>query len=335
MRTAGAWLARRDRGFTAGEQAEFDQWRMASPSHAAAVEQLEGVMTAFNRLPQLSPASRQSPDPDFFAPRHPIRNRRIWHVSLGTAALAAAAAVSILFIRPAVPVEPAPTTVASSLHAAERATLSDGSNVSLNRDSRIEVVFSTRERRVRLLRGEAHFAVTSNPARPFVVEVEGVTARAVGTAFSVRRTAGNVEVLVTEGRVQVDPAPAAEAKSTPPPDRVFLNAGFHAVVPLVGRPAPPEVKELTSSEVARRLAWQPQLVELANSTLADAIAEFNRRPDGPDVIRIVIGDADLAGLRIGGSIFPDQPEAFVRLIESGFDVRAERVGNVITLRRAR
>ena len=31
-------------------------------------------------------------------------------------------------------------------------------------DSRIEIVFSTGERRVRLLRGEAHFAVASNPA---------------------------------------------------------------------------------------------------------------------------------------------------------------------------
>src|SRR3546814_6850033 len=40
-------------------------------------------------------------------------------------------------------------------------------------------------------------------ARPFVVEVGDVRVRAVGTAFGVKRTAGGVDVQVTEGVVEV------------------------------------------------------------------------------------------------------------------------------------
>jgi transmembrane sensor len=66
--------------------------------------------------------------------------------------------------------------------------------------------------------GEAHFFVEKDPQRPFVVNAAGIDVRAVGTAFNVRIDPAAVEVLVTEGRVRVDPAvphddPAAPAVS--------------------------------------------------------------------------------------------------------------------------
>jgi transmembrane sensor len=57
-----------------------------------------------------------------------------------------------------------------------------------------------------LERGEAHFQVAKNPARPFVVVARGVEIRAVGTAFSVGLESTRVEVLVTEGQVAVETA---------------------------------------------------------------------------------------------------------------------------------
>lgn len=339
MCIAGDWLARRDRGFTAVETAEFERWRAANPSHAAAVAQLEKVMSTFDRLGELAPASGVRPDPEYFAPKCAKPNRRMWHLCLGATALAAAAAVAVMFTRPSVPAESPTRIIASTADATERTTLADGSTVSLNRASRIEVAFSGNVRRVRLLHGEAHFQVATNPARPFVVVVDGVTARAVGTAFSVRRNGGNVEVLVTEGRVQVDPMPLPAVKTdgggAARSEGVLLGAGFHAVVPLAATAPKTQVAQLSAAEMAQRLAWQPRLVELANTTLADAVAEFNRRTQGEGRVHLVIGDAELAGLRIGGSIYPDQTGDFVRLLERSFDIKAERDGDTITLRRAR
>jgi transmembrane sensor len=59
-------------------------------------------------------------------------------------------------------------------------------------------------RRVILQRGEAHFEVTKNPQRPFLVTAAGIDIRAVGTAFGVQLGTTAVEVLVTEGRVSVE-----------------------------------------------------------------------------------------------------------------------------------
>ena len=71
----------------------------------------------------------------------------------------------------------------------ERVMLADGSVLELNGDTEAEVRFTAAERRVRLARGEAHFTVAKNSARPFWVEANDVAVRAVGTAFN---TAGGV-----------------------------------------------------------------------------------------------------------------------------------------------
>ena len=78
-------------------------------------------------------------------------------------------------------------------------------SMELNAGGEVSEHFTTAERRVRLVRGEAHFTVTKDAARPFVVEAGAVRLRALGTAFNVRFEPSAVEVLVTHGRVQVEP----------------------------------------------------------------------------------------------------------------------------------
>lgn len=95
-------------------------------------------------------------------------------------------------------------TYATTAGGYERVTLPDGSVIALNANSRVDVRYSSAERRVSLIGGEAQFNVTKNKQRPFIVGVGGISVRAVGTAFNVRMEPGEVEVLVTEGRVQVE-----------------------------------------------------------------------------------------------------------------------------------
>ncbi len=84
------------------------------------------------------------------------------------------------------------------------ATLDDGSTIQLNTDTRIELQYSSRERTVRLQRGEAHFAVAPDAERPFVVVAGSGVVRAVGTEFNVYLSDGNqTEVTVTEGIVEI------------------------------------------------------------------------------------------------------------------------------------
>jgi transmembrane sensor len=83
-------------------------------------------------------------------------------------------------------------------------TLADGSEVSVQPNSSLSVApdFNRRERRMKL-RGEAYFEVQPDANRPFVVEIQDLEVKVVGTAFNVNNfTDGKyVVITVTEGRV--------------------------------------------------------------------------------------------------------------------------------------
>lgn len=85
-------------------------------------------------------------------------------------------------------------------------TLTDGSVVVLNRNSGLRIAgnFNKTERRMRLS-GEAYFAVAPDQEKPFVIEVDQLEVKVVGTEFNVdsRSQPGRVMVTVTSGKVQL------------------------------------------------------------------------------------------------------------------------------------
>lgn len=141
--------------------------------------------------------------------------------------------------------------------------LADGTVVELNDAAIIVADYTATERRVRLERGEAHFTVTKDAARPFTVTAAGVAVRAVGTAFNVRLADSAVEVLVTEGQVRLQPPPAQIApgvpahtataplstpSASPTPERL-LAARQRAVVGTTPSAAAPEIATLDRKSV--------------------------------------------------------------------------------------
>ncbi len=88
-----------------------------------------------------------------------------------------------------------------------RVLLADGSVVLLDTASEVRVDLNPSERHITLVHGKAHFEVTPDPSRPFLVDAGEGTVRAVGTAFSVYRQGSVVDVAVTEGKVEVRAQP--------------------------------------------------------------------------------------------------------------------------------
>lgn len=333
MQLAGAWLARKDRGLTPPEVDAFERWLGADASHRAAVAQLERTMGAFDRLRTLAPRAGAKPDCDALAP--PARAFRRW---IPLTVLGLAATVALLFWSGRLAPGPRTWHYATTAEGYHRAALVDGSIVELNADTAVEIEYTAHERRLHLLQGEAHFHVATDPARPFVVRAQSVAVSAVGTAFNVRVAPAGVEVLVTAGRVRVAPPPtaalgeaAASSTTVSPPEIPLLSAGHKVVVPTSARAEPATLATVTPEEMQRALAWQTRVVEFDKTPLEAIVAEFNRQ----NRQRIVIDDPELRALRIGGNFRIDQPEAFVRLLETSFGVAAERVGQEIVLHRAR
>jgi ferric-dicitrate binding protein FerR (iron transport regulator) len=83
-----------------------------------------------------------------------------------------------------------------------------------------------------------------------------------------------------------------------------------------------EVTTLSHAEIEARLAWQPRLLDFTSAPLSEIVAEFNRR----NPVRLTLGDASLACLRLSATFRSDNVEGFVRLMASDFGMRAERRG---------
>jgi transmembrane sensor len=167
--------------------------------------------------------------------------------------------------------------------------------------------------------------VAKNPDRPFVVEVDGVAVRAIGTAFNVRRMAGALEVLVTEGRVQIETAAplsgdvrntnmgsAGAVAEVAPGERARLELGLPA--------ARPAIDTLSPAEIARELEWHSVRLEFDELPLAAVAHEFNLR----NAQQLRVADPAIGRLRISGTFRSGQVDGFVRLLEASYGLKAVR-----------
>jgi transmembrane sensor len=196
-------------------------------------------------------------------------------------------------------------TYVTAIGEFHRISLPDGSAVSLNTDTKIEVSYSGAERHVELLRGEAQFEVAHDADRPFVVSANGTHVSVLGTAFVVRkRSPSSLDVLVTEGRVAIDSAPAT-----------VLSGGQIALI-RDGR-----LTTRTVDDMSRRIAWTEGMLVFSGETLSEAVAEFNRY----NRRQLVITDAELASKTIGGAFKATNPDRFATALEKMFriEVRAQ------------
>lgn len=80
--------------------------------------------------------------------------------------------------------------------------LADGTRVWLNAETSLKypVTFLGRERRVEL-NGEGYFEVAKDSAHPFIVSVDGVDVKVLGTSFNISAYEGRVVTTLVEGKV--------------------------------------------------------------------------------------------------------------------------------------
>jgi len=332
--TAADWLARRDGGaWTTGDDASLAAWLDADVAHRVAFLRLQAVWAETSRLQALGAGRVGAGMPlrvvhdeagdaftDLasltFAPRtsSPPRRHGMW-IGAALAACLALVAGGAWFV--SVPIDPMDVRTATGI--TRTVALADGSQTTLASDTAIEVRMSRRERHIALTAGEAFFEAAKDPQRPFVVEAGDRRVVAVGTRFSVRRDADALRVVVTEGTVRLEPLGDAIRQPT-----TLLPAGSVATV----RRDAVLVRSLSLAEVEELVDWRSGRLVFRDTALTDAVAEFNRF----NTRQIVIADATVGALRIGGSFRWENAEGFVRLLERGFPVEAEYGRERIVLR---
>ncbi|GGZ16289.1 hypothetical protein GCM10007049_05720 [Echinicola pacifica] len=84
--------------------------------------------------------------------------------------------------------------------------LFDGSIITANRNSQLTFKqnFLSQSRHAELQEGEAYFKVAKNKEKPFIVKVGDASVKVLGTSFNIKKSEDKIEVILTEGSVEVE-----------------------------------------------------------------------------------------------------------------------------------
>jgi len=330
---ASDWIARRDAGLTPFEQTEFAQW-LSDPRHARALARHEQAWQIFGRphatgkgLAMMREVHRRIADRS--------RQRKVVAVASVCVLLAAGLVMRSLLPRESIE-RTVPTNARLVLH--EYQHLPDGSIIELNSGAEISVDISDNLRHVALLKGEALFHVAKNKNRPFIVSINKIEVRAVGTAFLVQCGESSVDVLVTEGRVAIDRTTKDSSNreqsilngAVAPLTIATVDAGQHAMIEVSKSILVPRVEALGPAAIVDRLAWRAPRFEFTGTPLSEAVALLNRY----NQVKFMVEDPSIAALEVSGYFRADNANTFLHLIEQSLGVRGERRGDTIILRKA-
>lgn len=286
------------------------RWIEEDPQHAAAFELATEAWQRSGNLPaDLGPRAA--------APRMRMRATLRRPLAGALAVLIAALMVTIYLARDA--------TLETRAGEQKTVELSDGTQVSLNANSRVVVQYDDHVRRVTLARGEALFNVIKHQSRPFVVVIGDRKVIAVGTSFLVRREEASgtaYAVTLVEGRIAVEPISGPDVL---PRDFVsglkLLNPGER----LRFKGATQETVD--SPSIERETAWQRGQLIFDDTSMSEAAAEFNRYGSN----KITIDSAVAKKLRVGGVFRISDPASFAHAMANAHHLRLINRGDEIIL----
>lgn len=304
---AAYWKARQMSGnYSTDDEAAFQAWRGASPENAAAM----AAYDALDHMVSEAAVGRGVAELASLADRQ-WRWQRLLPGGLAIAASLAA----VLLIAPQWQAgEVAMTTYETSRGQRREVALDDGSLLSLNANTRLDVVLTEGTRKVSLHAGEALFDVARDAARPFVVTSGPARIAVLGTQFDVATRSGSTNVAVLSGVVKVVGAAAAQTT---------LIAGQRIVVDGKGM-----IGTVSGFDPATVTDWRDGKAQFFDTRLGDVLAELNDHFPKP----VIPANDDIAAIPVTGTFDLDRPEATLAALEAALSLDAvEMPGGAIRL----
>ncbi len=293
------WLVVLREDDTPQTQAAFQAWLASGPEQQAAWRRAQHV---WQRADSLQPVLTQA------AKVVPLRRRplRRW--------MSYAAAACLLLALTGYVVASAGLLADHRTGTAELRSigLKDGSEVQLGSATALSVEIGQAARIVTLHKGEAHFSVAPDAARPFIVRAAGGETRALGTAFDVKIVAGGAVVTVTEHAVAVR-APDGQTGNAVEGQQIrYGGAGL---------------SDAKAVDVAGAMAWRRNRLVFYDVPLGEVVADLERHRIG----RILITDARLETLPVTAVFDSGQTDAAIETIARTLPVKLRHYGTLLTV----
>lgn len=317
---AAVWVARlhsssRSRALESG----LGKWLKADPAHARAFELATEAWEIGGSIP--GAAVPRMADP--FVEEPP-------RTHVGTRYLAIAATVLVVLVSTLFYLKQQTPPISTAVGEQRMLTLTDGTRIFLNTDTRLFVQEDAAQRRVSLARGEALFDVAKDPHRPFVVTAGGKEVVALGTLFVVRRDTQKLTVTLVEGKVAVSPIsspPLENAENTAQPGKAKTVLTPGQRLTFVSR-EPPKLDEPAIDKVT---AWRRGEVILDKTRLQDAVDELNRY----SAVKVIIDDPAAADILVSGIFRAGDSARFAQAVSETYHLAVENESQRIRISGAR
>lgn len=304
---AAAWFARRRDGTcTPSEDAAFEDWYSHSEAHARAYAETE---RAWNRWKQLQSSDRmREMTAEVMVATAPRRRSvtagRRWGPLLAAACIVAAVVVGGIGLLSRLLSAP-PVTYSTALGEQRTEQLPDGTRVTLNTETALQVRYGHGRREVVLQHGEAMFDVVHDTAHPFVVTAGDGSVTDLGTRFAIRDDRGTAIVTLLQGRVEI--AARDARKQLTPGEQARYGSRIAGI----------SVRKVDPTAVT---AWLHGRLDFNGMPLARAIADANRY----SAVKLRLGDPKLADMPVGGSFRAGDNAAIAAALSAVFPVRVAR-----------
>lgn len=295
IREAAVWLFRlSEPDVSAADRAAWQRWCARSAEHQRAWQLAESLGRKFDEVPSevgMSVLERGS---------RPVSRRAAlkvlsWLLVAGSAG----------WLTAQLPWRVWRSDLRTATGEQRNVTLADGTRVTLNTASAIDVAFDSQQRLVQLLAGEVLISTApdpSTPARPFLVQTAQGSLRALGTRFDVRLDGARTSIAVLEGAVEVRLADS-------PQTRLIVPAGQRTVF------TRSTIAQLSPASDTIAL-WSQGILLADHMRLADFLAELSRYRQG-----VIHCDPRVADLRISGSFQLDNTDRVLALLADTFPLR--------------
>lgn len=296
LEEAADWLIRlSENQLSDTERAEWDAWKTSSPERSRAWARAQLLQSKLGSLPPSLAMSALD------RPNSPQRR-----AALGKLAM----------ILAVVPVGWGSWKLAQSqqwtadYHTAvgqqRELTLADGSTITLNTDTAIDVLFDAHQRLIHLREGEILVQTapdTLPTSRPFLVSTRQGQMQALGTRFIVRELQPRTHLVVLEGAVKVE---LAETRRDAPQ---IINAGQRTDF---------SAHNFGLASVADRNvgAWAKGMLMADKMRLIDFVAELKRYHRG--YIRL---DPTIADLRVSGAYPITDTQRTLKMLAQTYPIR--------------
>lgn len=292
---------------TSGETNEtqeraFKHWLNQDPSHQKAWEDAQALWHDVARLTESDLADTPSPNRSAIAVQ--ARQTPYSYFAIG---IAACLLLSVVIWVTGIPYYPA--DYQTGIGDGQEIALADGSMIQLNSNTAVSIDFDDSRRRLILHSGEAWFKVAPDPVRPFEVETDFGTVRALGTQFNIANYNEMVTVTVFEHAVRVRLADGGQVQRLTEGSSLQFDRSIQYLD--------------QQADLKKTSAWRRQRMIFQDRKLTDVVQELNRYRQG----RILIVDPTINDLPMTGVFDTRRPEEALRMIRQSLKLSEFRVVN--------